>query len=182
MLFTERNYRSLALLCRLLAEQNGLPRNFPLLPYLDNARDATNAALFRKLILSDQRRDLIARKLGTTTAIIEANEAAFTSFYNANSARRIWTRFFGWDPDPDGNPNTNDARVDLPCFRGFSRTTSTEAIPARARCSIGIASRAKYGIGGGTRLTLYWRWLSCRPGAAPPPRLVPTCRRAGIPS
>ena len=119
MLFTERNYRTLALLCRLLAEQNGLPRNFPLLPYLDNARDATNAALFRKLILSDQRRDLIARKLGTTTAIIEANEAAFTSFYNANSARRIWSRFFGWDPDPDGNPNTNDARVDLPCFRGF---------------------------------------------------------------
>ena len=33
MIFTERDYRSLALLCRLLAEQYGVPRNFCVLPY-----------------------------------------------------------------------------------------------------------------------------------------------------
>lgn len=111
MLFTERNYRSLVLLCRLLAEQNGLPRNFPLLPYLDNSRDLADSALFRKLILSDQRRDQIAVKLGTTTANIQANAAAYTGFYNANSAR-IWSRFFGANPAAPG-------AADLPCFRGF---------------------------------------------------------------
>jgi hypothetical protein len=111
MLFTERDYRTLALLCRFLAEQNGLPRNFPLLPYLDNTLDSPDAALFRKLILSDQRRDALAQKLGTTTDVIRANGAAFTNFYNANSGR-IWSRFFGVNPD---NPGV----ADLPCFRGF---------------------------------------------------------------
>lgn len=111
MLFTERNYRSLALLCRLLAEQHGIPRNFPLLPYL-SADDRTNAAHFRKLILSDQRREQIATKLGTTTADIQANGEAFrTRFYSPASAPRIWSRFFGWDPLL--------RRMELPCFRGI---------------------------------------------------------------
>src|SRR4030095_303440 len=117
-LFSDRNYRSLALLCRLLAEQNGIPRNFPLLPWLDNTVDRTSSALFRKLLLSDQRRDQIAQKLGTTTAIVEANGTTFTNWYNPNRAR-IWSRFFGWDPDPDANPNTAGGRADLPCFKGF---------------------------------------------------------------
>lgn len=112
MLFSERNYRSLALLCRLLAEQNGLPRNFLLLPYLDNDTDMPNAALFRKLILADQRGDAIALKLGTTIDVIQANGAAFTAFYNARSRPQIWSRFFGADPG-------NARAADLPCFRGF---------------------------------------------------------------
>lgn len=110
MLFTERNYRTLALLCRLLAEQNGLPRNFPLLPYLDDRSDNADRTLFRQLILSDQRRDAIAQKLGTTTEVIQANEAAYRTFYNANSIR-IWRRFFGVNPGVAG--------TDVPCFRGF---------------------------------------------------------------
>ncbi|HEX9359344.1 MAG TPA: hypothetical protein VF933_36725 [Streptosporangiaceae bacterium] len=110
MLFTERDYRTLALLCRLLAEQNGLPRNFPLLPYLDDSSDNADRALFRRLILSDQRRDAIATKLGTTTAVIVANAAAYRTFYDAHSLR-IWRRFFGVNPGVAG--------ADQPCFRGF---------------------------------------------------------------
>ena len=124
MLFTERDYRSLALLCRLLAEQNSLPRNFPLLPYLDVEHDQPSAALFRQLILSDQRRDEIAQKLGTTTAIIQANGAAFTQWYSGPDDRwvdhsgnhrtgRIWNRFFGVDP------TRAVGVIDTPCFRGF---------------------------------------------------------------
>jgi hypothetical protein len=112
MLFTERNYRSLALLSRLIAEQNGLPRNLPLLPYLDNDRDRPDRDLFRKLILSDQLGELIAQKLGTTTAIIQANGAAFAAFYTVASRARIWSRFFGADPQHQGD-------ADRPCFRGF---------------------------------------------------------------
>jgi hypothetical protein len=112
MLFTERNYRSLVLLCRLLAEQNGLPRNFPLLPYVDNGRDQADAGIFRQLILSDQRRDAIAVKLGTTTADIQANAAAYNNFYTAARRNRIWRRFFGDNPDAPGPP-------DMPCFRGI---------------------------------------------------------------
>ena len=113
MLITDRDYRTLALLCRLLAEQVGIPRNFPLLPYVDNDRDGASPAVFRQLILSDQRRDSIAAKLGTTTAIIQANGAAYANFYNNANRARIWSRFFGWDPAPPGGAK------DLPCFRGF---------------------------------------------------------------
>ena len=112
MLLTERDYRTLALLCRLLAEQNGLPRNFPLLPYLDtNHGDDADAALFRQLILADQTRDAIAQKIGTTRADIEANGTAYTNFYNLHGDR-VWGRFFGFD-------RQNQTVVDTPCFRGF---------------------------------------------------------------
>jgi hypothetical protein len=123
MLFSERNYRSLALLSRLIAEQNGLPRNFPLLPYLDDAQDGDTPGLFRQLLLSDQRCDAIAVKLGTTTAIVRANAAAFTTWYNSHTTRdghgnfvsnSAWQRFFGVDPAHIGA-----ATADVPCFRGF---------------------------------------------------------------
>ena len=58
-LFTERNYRALALLCRFLAERNGIPRNFPLLPYASVAHDTADAAVFRKLLLADPLADQI---------------------------------------------------------------------------------------------------------------------------
>ena len=78
MLFTERDYRCLVLLYRLLAEQNGIPRNFSLLPYLKKfdpsapsgtLLDSADPAQFSKLILSDQRREAIAQKLGMTVSL-----------------------------------------------------------------------------------------------------------------
>jgi hypothetical protein len=111
MLFTERNYRSLALLTRLLAEKLGVPRNFPLLPYIGNDNDVANRGIFRQLILSDQRRDAIAQKLGTTTEVIQANGQAYVNFYNAANRVRIWRRFFG--------AGAGVGVRDLPCFRGI---------------------------------------------------------------
>jgi hypothetical protein len=111
MLFTERNFRSLVLLCRLLAEQNGLPRNLPLLPYVAAATpDRTNTAIFRKLILAEQQRDDIATQIGTTTAAIQANTPQFVQWYQANPAER-WSRLFGIVP--------GQVRPVTPCFRGF---------------------------------------------------------------
>jgi len=141
MLFTERNYRTLALLCRLLAEQYEIPRNLPLLPYLDNSTDGKSAALFRKLILSDQKCDLIAHKLGIDTKTINANGAAFTDWYTSNNqmvpqkgkdgkpqkgkdgkivlvfqSNTAWSRFFGVKPETS---KTKTSAPDLPCFKGF---------------------------------------------------------------
>ncbi len=151
MLLTERDYRTLALLCRLLAEQNGLPRNFPLLPYLDtNHGDDADAALFRQLILADQTRDAIAQKIGTTRADIEANGTAYTNFYNLHGDR-VWGRFFGFD-------RQNQTVVDTPCSGDFFRTRSSVTTPARARCSTGTVLLGRYGTGGGIRLTpTRWR-------------------------
>lgn len=120
MLFTERNYRSLVLLCRLLAEQNGLPRNFPLLPYASADADFSSAAIFRRLILAEQRCDEIAIQLGTTTADIRANTAQFTQWYQAHP-RETWSRLFGVIPGSAataGHPAVLSRPV-TPCFRGF---------------------------------------------------------------
>ncbi|MGH9888357.1 MAG: peptidoglycan recognition protein family protein, partial [bacterium] len=92
MLFTERNFRTLVLLCRFLTEKNSLPRNFPLLPYSVADTDWTNAATFRKLILAEQRADDIAVQIGTTKTDIQAS--TFAAWY-APRARTTWSRFFG---------------------------------------------------------------------------------------
>lgn len=121
MLFTERNFRSLVLLCRLLVEQNNLPRNFPLLPYASADSDWTNAAIFRQLILAEQRRDDIAVQLGTTTTIIQANAAPFTQWYQVNPTT-IWSRLFGVNPgqEPSTTHPKGVASVPVtPCFRGI---------------------------------------------------------------
>jgi hypothetical protein len=121
MLFTERNVRSLVLLCRLLAEQHGVPRNFPLLPYAAADPDWGNAGIFRKLILAEQRRDEIARQLGTTREVIEANGPAFREWY-AHNPRARWSRLFGAIPAEGPSPEHPDgvhmAPV-TPCYRGF---------------------------------------------------------------
>ncbi|MEP7153157.1 MAG: hypothetical protein ABI856_15735, partial [Nitrospira sp.] len=133
MLFTERDYRTLALLCRLLAEQNGLPRNFPLLPYLDVDNDNADSGLFRQLILSDQRGDVIAVKLGTTTEVIQANAAAYRTFYNAHSLG-IWRRFFGVNSNANahgGQPPVLVTGADVPCFRGFLSHNMSAISPHR---------------------------------------------------
>jgi hypothetical protein len=121
MLFTERNFRSLVLLVRLLAEQNGLPRNFPLLPYVSADPDWVNVALFRRLILAEQRRDDIAVQIGTTTATIQANTPEFVAWYETNSKLR-WSRMFGFSPRQGQsplNPNGVPSAPVTPCFRGI---------------------------------------------------------------
>lgn len=110
MLFTERDYRTLVLLCRLLAEQFGIPRNFLIFPYLARA-DRADPALFRRMILADQLGDAIARKLGTTIAVIQADGAPYTTWYNPNQAAN-WSRFFGANP-------ANLQVQDTPCYKGF---------------------------------------------------------------
>ncbi|MEP6732765.1 MAG: hypothetical protein ABJE10_19125 [bacterium] len=122
-LFTERNYRTLAMLCRHVAEEVKVPKNFPLFPYLTRAHDVRDPSLFRKLIMADQLSTQIAVKLGTTFAAIQANDAAYSTWYHqgdytvtdANgrpeNRNTLWTRFFG------ANPNHRPA--DTPCFKGF---------------------------------------------------------------
>ena len=110
MIFTERNYRTLVLLCRLLAEQFEIPRNFLVLPYLSRT-DRSNAALFRSMILADQLGDAIAQKLGTTTAVIQTSGAPYTTWYNLHHDAN-WSRFFGANP-------ANLQVQDTPCYKGF---------------------------------------------------------------
>ena len=110
MIFTERHYRTLSLLCRLLAEQYGIPRNFLTLPYLSRA-DRGDPALYRTLLLGDQLRDSIAQKLGTTTAVVQAGGVPYLTWYNGNP-RANWSRFFGADP-------AHLQVQDTPCFKGF---------------------------------------------------------------
>src|SRR3569833_2411000 len=109
MLFTERNYRSLALLCRMLAGAQGIPKNFPLFPYLTRAADCRSEVLFRQLLLADPACDAIAAKLGTATAAVRANDASYTkSLHDADYIKthpdlstqplnNRWTSFFGVD-------------------------------------------------------------------------------------
>jgi hypothetical protein len=121
MLFTERNFRSLVLLCRFLTEQNGLPRNFPLLPYVSADPDWTNVALFRQLILAEQRGDEIAVQMGTTRAIIQANAPTFSQWYQPR-ATETWSRLFGVVPGQGGTPAHPRGVASVPvtpCFRGI---------------------------------------------------------------
>jgi hypothetical protein len=123
MLFTERNYRSLALLCRVIAATLGIPKNFPLFPYLTRAHDCRSEVLFRQMLLADPACDAIATKLGTTTAAVRANDAAYTEwFHDADYTRTYrdgstqarnnrWTSYFG--VDRDGSTKST------PCFKGF---------------------------------------------------------------
>jgi hypothetical protein len=106
-LFSERDYRSLALLCRFLAERNGLPRNFPLFPWASSEFDTGNAALFRRMLTADPLRDQIAAALGLTAAL-QGTAAAFAAAYGPTHAR-LWSRFFG----VNGNARST------PCFRGL---------------------------------------------------------------
>jgi hypothetical protein len=124
MLFTERNYRSLALLCRVVTASLGIPKNFPLFPYLTRAHDCRNEVLFRQMILADPACDAIATKLGTTTATIRANAAAYRTWYHTGPdytktypdgstqpRNNKWTLFFGVDRD--------GVTKSSPCFKGL---------------------------------------------------------------
>jgi hypothetical protein len=107
MLFTERQYRTWACLARYLAEELGLPRNFPLLPYENRSDNITDAGRFRRIVLADDRFEMIVRAL-TAFQVDErdfdpANLAALTADYDATvlaalnkRARhnRMWLAFF----------------------------------------------------------------------------------------
>ena len=82
MLFTEANYRTLALLCRYLAEQLKVPRNFTLLPYEERAANVDNVANFRKIVLADERAEMITAMLGKTVADFAANAATLQQWYH----------------------------------------------------------------------------------------------------
>jgi hypothetical protein len=107
-LFTERDYRSLTLLCRFVLEYNGIPRGFPLLPYA-NVDHLRNAAVFRKLLLADPARDQIAAHLGLHVEDVRANNATYLNAYGAD-VTMLWNRFFG---------AREHGLLSTPCFKGI---------------------------------------------------------------
>ena len=131
MVFTERNLRSLVLMCRFLSEQNNLPRNFPLLPYVSADVDWTNITLFRKLILAEQNADEIAVQIGTTKADIQGSTAQFVTLFNANPTA-IWSRLFGVIPGQGASaahPHGVASAAVVPCFRGMLAHSMNGAHP-----------------------------------------------------
>lgn len=63
MLFSEAQYRAWALLVRYLCEKFRLPRNFPLLPHTLRKDLNRDSALFRRLVLADERAEVMMRVL-----------------------------------------------------------------------------------------------------------------------
>ena len=122
MIFTERDYRSLALLVRLLFEKYGVPRNFCILPYLKQDADAGNLDNLRMIVLADERQDMMARKFGMTVADIQNRTHAWTS----SSGTKLWPKFFGFIPGIPAKPATPTtpfvpavpALPELPTYRG----------------------------------------------------------------
>ena len=114
-LFTDRDYRSLTILCRFLAENNSIPRNFPTLPYVARDLDSGDSAVFRQLLLGDPTCDQIANRMGLDVAVARAGgaawNAAYTSTANESSALKRWKNFFGLPP--------TRSRATLPSYMGF---------------------------------------------------------------
>jgi hypothetical protein len=118
MIFTERDYRSLALLCRLLTEQYGIPRNFCVLPYAKLSGDTSNSTILRKLILADERQDMMARKFGVTIADIQNTASSFGTAGAAKVAT-LWRSFFGFKSVWSTNLNRYVESALLPTYRGL---------------------------------------------------------------
>ena len=127
MLFSEANYRTLALLCRYLAEELGIPRNFTLLPYEEREPNLNDVANLRKIVLADERAEMITRMLGKTIADFTANGKALSDWYTEQVSHRdpspanrshgkvhnvAWSNFF----EDLGGPGT---AADKRCYRGF---------------------------------------------------------------
>lgn len=81
MLFTEWQCRSWALLLRYISEEFGLPRNFPLLPHRTRAGMLRAAADFRRIVLADERAEMMKRAFAAAPINIAA-----ASFEPANAA------------------------------------------------------------------------------------------------
>jgi hypothetical protein len=177
MLFTERNFRSLVLLTRFAAERHGVPRNFPLLPYASADPDWSNSAVFRKLILAEQRGGEIAVQMGTTREFIQANSPAFVSWYGG-TPKAIWSRLFGVIPGAAAVPATptSPARSAtfstpvVPCFRGILAHSADGAHP----CPGPLFDWHRF-----AREVWDWWWYpyDLVPGAAGTPPTAATARR-----
>ena len=61
MLFTEWQYRAWAILVRYLCERFRLPRNFPIMPHAVRGDLNTDARLFRRFVLADERAEVMKR-------------------------------------------------------------------------------------------------------------------------
>ena len=106
MLFSEWQYRSWALLARYLAEEFGIPRNFPLLPYELRSDNVTVHEAFRRILLADERFGVILGELAAynidESDVETANIAAFGVDYRAavgtpagdKRHNRAWRLFF----------------------------------------------------------------------------------------
>jgi hypothetical protein len=127
-LFTEADYRTLVLLTRMATESFGIPRNFPLLPYADRPSNTDHVETLRRLVLADERGDMMIRMFGRTRQEFESNAATLETWYQGrrSSVTRFksdgtpyqatingaWTDFFA---DPN---RTREAGAKL-CYRGF---------------------------------------------------------------
>ncbi len=124
MLFTEANYRTLVLLCRYLAEELGIPRNFTVLPYEDREANLNNVANFRKIVLADERAEMITQMFGRTIEEFTANAPALANWYRGQVSVRdpvhrmrgkvhnvAWSNFF--------EDLVGPAAADKRCYRGF---------------------------------------------------------------
>lgn len=100
-MFSERNYRSLARLCRFLLEHNGVPRNFPLQPFASSRADTGDRVMFRQMLMADPTFEQMAGQLGLHPVDVRNNTFTYTA--------ALWSRFFG----------LNGARRVTPCFRGI---------------------------------------------------------------
>lgn len=116
MLFSDAQYRSLALLGRYLAERWKVPRKFPLRPHLLRSRNwrADNSEIYRALVDADPMKDILIRTQLTAAPIIcpaatYATEAGLRAAYRrgiytaswtsggtvkSHRVNRLWTRFF----------------------------------------------------------------------------------------
>ena len=81
MLFTEAQYDRLSRLVRFLLEELGLPRNFPLLPYEGRDTNQNDVTVLRRILLADERADMLARAVGQNSA---------ADFQNLTPALQAW--------------------------------------------------------------------------------------------
>ena len=89
MLFTEWQYRSLALLTRYLCEALLVPRNFPVVPHARRDHTITNQIVFKQIVLADERFNMIINGLhgnyhGTFLAFAQADFNGGTPADDAN--------------------------------------------------------------------------------------------------
>jgi len=109
MLFTEPNFRSLVLLCRYLAELFGIPRNFPVFPYVTmdgqsspGGNQQTQKDMFRRFILCDERADLLAQAAGSNLADVTNDVAGLPATFhnqiaqNQDAKGHIFHHNVGW--------------------------------------------------------------------------------------
>ncbi len=95
MLFSESQYRAWALLARYLPERHRLPRNFPLLPHALRRDLNRDAALFRRIVLADERAEVMMRVFAAAPFNIAessfdlANAATLQAEYGALRVRRV---------------------------------------------------------------------------------------------